>query len=202
MKNMEIENAKNKLELDVITDFNSKDLRKSVLSPYLIYNGYLDEMMEIATNPKMDDLTKSTFKACAGSVFSENVLFRLRATLQSYSDYISSLTNNKISNIALYEYLEGPIKLAFDLVNDQKLIQIGAINQGNLFNFVFTISSVVYNETIDFLYRYGIQLNESVYNFVSVANIKFNESLSNDLLILISDYNNFYKPYENIFEDK
>lgn len=188
------------LEKDCITDFYTESLIKEVITPYMIYNGYLEGSLPIIENPKVDLIDKGSFNACAGTIYNHNLQFRVKATLQAYCDFIQLITKDKISNIALYEELSVLADSAVLLVTEQELINCGAINPKNVYNFVFSIASGIYNNTVDFLYRYGIKITDKLYNDLTTANMVLSDALSSDLQTILYDYNHVYKPYRESCE--
>lgn len=195
MKNIIFKNEDDFGLTDSVADFNSKTLFKEVSSPYPLYNGYLAAGLKVFNDPSVDDVQRMSFSACASSVFLSNCLFRLNSSLQAYCDFIQLITRDQISNVYLYESLKHTVRSIVELLESGNLFREGAINEHNSYNFVFSFSSSVFNQTVDFMYRNGIVLSEKLYADISKAVVIYSEAFKTDLEFLMQDYFECYKPY-------
>ncbi len=199
MKGTEIKTATKNM-VEYITDFNSENLSREVNTPYPFYNGYLDAASEIFNKPEIDKTDKSSFSAVASTIYETGNEFRLKTTLRSYCSYIELITKDRISNVALYESLEHNVENILNLLAGGVFFRTKLVCERNVYNMVFTLSSMIFNDTVDFMYRFDIPLNDNLYKELTIANIELSEAFKEDLLILIDNYNSYYSNYFENFQ--
>lgn len=186
---------------DVVADYNSKSLFREVETPYPIYNGYFEEASKFIGTDELTSAEEISFTIGAKEVYYSNCKFRLLTSLMAYCDYISLITKDKVSNVFLYESLKGTVNTAIDSLDGYTLFTSGVLNEKTLYNFSFSFGSIIFNETVEFLYRYNIPLTEKLYHDLSMANIIYNETLSNDLAMLMSEFTDYGYIYNNLTLD-